>query len=155
MARPSATAEDYLKAIYCLEQGGGASTRGVAQRLRVAPPSVTGMLHRLAAQELVRHVRWRGFALTAAGRRLALRTVRRHRVIETYLARVLAVPDGQVHREAERLEHAASDELVDRMAAALGQPTVDPHGAPIPTREGTVGRARALYALAEGAAAAC
>jgi DtxR family Mn-dependent transcriptional regulator len=80
--------------------------------------------------------------LTPTGRRAALRTVRRHRVIETYLTRALGYPWDRVHEEAERLEHAASDELIDRMAAALGEPDVDPHGAPIPTREGAVDETR-------------
>jgi DtxR family transcriptional regulator, Mn-dependent transcriptional regulator len=90
--------------------------------------------------------------LTAAGRRAALRTLRRHRIIESYLATVLGYPWDRVHAEAERLEHAASDELIDRMASALGDPAFDPHGAPIPTRDGAVdeGRPIALADLAVG-----
>jgi DtxR family Mn-dependent transcriptional regulator len=96
------------------------------------------MIRRLAEQELVTHERYRGVRLTRAGRRAALRTIRRHRVIEAYLTTALGYPWDRVHDEAERLEHAASDELIDRMAAAIGEPETDPHGAPIPTREGTL-----------------
>jgi DtxR family Mn-dependent transcriptional regulator len=92
----------------------------------------------LAEQGLITHERYRGVRLTHAGRRAALRTIRRHRVIEAYLTRALGYPWDRVHDEAERLEHAASDELIDRMASAIGEPTTDPHGAPIPTREGTL-----------------
>lgn len=135
----TAPVEDYLKAIYDIElAGGAAATTDIAQRLAIAPASVSGMVRRLADQGLIAHERYRGVRLTEVGRRAALRTLRRHRVIEAYLAGALGYPWDRVHEEAERLEHAASDELVDRMAAAIGEPTVDPHGAPIPTREGAV-----------------
>lgn len=135
--------EDYLKAIYELEQSGAAAgTNELAARLGIAPASVSGMVRRLADQELIAHERYKGARLTDAGRRAALRTIRRHRVIETYLTRALGYPWDRVHDEAERLEHACSDELVDRMAAAVGEPEHDPHGAPIPTREGTVDERR-------------
>jgi DtxR family Mn-dependent transcriptional regulator len=96
------------------------------------------MVRRLAEQGLLAYERYRGVKLTDAGRRAALRTLRRHRVIEAYLAKALDYPWDRVHAEAERLEHAASDELIDRMAATIGEPEFDPHGAPIPTREGAV-----------------
>jgi len=135
----TASVEDYLKAVYELELGeGAAATNELAQRLGVAPASVSGMVRRLASQGLLAYEPYRGVRLTAEGRRAALRTLRRHRVIESYLATVLGYPWDRVHVEAERLAHAASDELIDRMARALGEPTVDPHGAPIPTREGAV-----------------
>jgi DtxR family Mn-dependent transcriptional regulator len=131
--------EDYLKAIYELERVTGvAATTDIARRLTIAPPSVTWMVRRLAKQGLLTYERYRGVHLTKTGQRTALRILRRHRVIETFLAHVLGFPWDEVHAEAERLEHAASDALVDRMAAALDEPTVDPHGAPIPTRDGTV-----------------
>ena len=133
--------EDYLKAIFEIEIGtpaGAAGTNEIAQRLGIAPASVTGMLRRLAEQGLIIYERYRGVRLSDAGRRAALRTIRRHRVIEAYLAKALGYPWDRVHDEAEQLEHAASDELIDRMAAAIGEPTTDPHGAPIPTREGTL-----------------
>jgi DtxR family Mn-dependent transcriptional regulator len=151
--RPELTApvEDYLKAVYELERasaGGAAATNALAERLGVAPASVSGMVRRLAEQGLLAYERYRGVRLTDAGRRAALRTLRRHRVIECYLATVLGYPWDGVHAEAERLEHAASDELIDRMAAALGDPAFDPHGAPIPTRDGAVDERR-LGTLAE------
>ena len=152
-SRLTASVEDYLKAIYHLEQGSGAaSTNDIAQRLGVASASVSGMLRRLAEQGLVSHERYRGAALTETGQRAALRTIRRHRLIEAYLTQALDYPWDQVHDEAERLEHAASDELIDRLAAALGEPASDPHGAPIPARDGTVDKPvhRALDALDVG-----
>jgi DtxR family Mn-dependent transcriptional regulator len=131
--------EDYLKAIYELERSGEpAETNAIARLLEIAPASVSGMVRRLAAQGLIRHERYHGARLTTAGRRAALQTLRRHRVIEAYLTSALGYSWDLVHDEAERLEHAASDELIDRMAEAIGEPATDPHGAPIPTREGTL-----------------
>lgn len=141
--------EDYLKVIYELERSGEpAETNAIARVLGIAPASVSGMVRRLADQGLITHERYHGANLTAAGRRAALRTLRRHRVIEAYLTSALGYSWDRVHDEAERLEHAASDELIDRMAAAIGEPETDPHGAPIPTREGTVPEERALVPLA-------
>ena len=135
----TAPVEDYLKAIYTFERDGhAAATNDIAQRLSIAPASVSGMVQRLADLGLVEYERYRGVRLTAAGRRAALRTLRRHRVIEAYLVRALGYGWDSVHEEAERLEHAASDTLIDRMAEAIGEPVTDPHGAPIPTREGTI-----------------
>ncbi|HEY5545698.1 MAG TPA: metal-dependent transcriptional regulator [Gemmatimonadaceae bacterium] len=135
----TAPVEDYLKAIYAFERDGhAAATNDIAQRLSIAPASVSGMVQRLADQGLVAYERYRGVRLTAAGRRAALRTLRRHRVIEAYLVHALGYGWDSVHDEAERLEHSASDILIDRMAAAIGEPVTDPHGAPIPTREGTI-----------------
>jgi DtxR family Mn-dependent transcriptional regulator len=137
--------EDYLKAIYEITQrDGSASTNEVAAALNVAAASVTGMIRRLAQQGYLDHVPYRGVQLTAQGRRAALRTIRRHRILETYLTKVLGYAWDRVHDEAERLEHAASDELIERLAAALGHPTEDPHGAPIPTAEGSVDERRHL-----------
>lgn len=131
--------EDYLKAIYELaSRDGVAATSDVANALGVAPASVTGMIRRLAAQGLLDYVKYRGVHLTPDGRRAALSTIRRHRILETYLTRVLGYPWDRVHDEAERLEHAASDELIECMSAAMGHPTADPHGAPIPTVNGDV-----------------
>ncbi len=145
----TAPAEDYLKAIYELERGGApAATTAIAEQLGVAPGSATGMVRRLAEQGLVTHERYHGARLTDAGRGVALRILRRHRVLEAYLVRALGYGWDQVHAEAERLEHAVSDALVDRMAAAIGEPAVDPHGAPIPSRSGTVAEAR-YWALSD------
>lgn len=148
--------EDYLKAIYDLERSGEpAETNAIARRLAIAPASVSGMIRRLAEQGLITHERYRGARLTAAGRRAALKTLRRHRVIEAYLTQALGYSWDRVHDEAERLEHAASDELIDRMAAAIGEPETDPHGAPIPTRKGTLQEQSvvALSALQPGTSA--
>lgn len=133
----SQSAEDYLKAIFDRESAAGAAPTGeIAKLLDLSPPSVTGMIKRLVQAGLVRHVPYRGASLTTAGRRAALRVVRRHRVLESYLAAKLGYGWDSVHAEAEALEHAVSDELVERMAMALGDPRYDPHGAPIPTTAG-------------------
>jgi len=148
----TAPAEDYLKAIYDIERaapGESVATTELAQRLAIAPASVTGMMKRLADQGLIDHEPYRGVRLTGRGRLAALRTLRRHRVIEAYLAQALGYAWDRVHDEAERLEHAASDELVDRMAAAIGEPTVDPHGAPIPTRDGGIAEEFAIKTLGD------
>ncbi len=153
IARVSAPVEDYLKAIYDLAgRSGTASTNDVAARLGVAPASVTGMIRRLSGQGLLEYERYRGVRLSEEGRVVALRTIRRHRIIESYLTERLGYAWDRVHDEAERLEHAASDELVERMASALGNPTSDPHGAPIPTADGEVDerRHRTLADLAVG-----
>ena len=135
----SRSVEDYLKAIYALcELGDAASTSSIAQALDVQPASVTGMIKRLAESGYLTHVPYRGVRLTDAGIREALRILRRHRIIETYLAERLGYPWEEVHPEAERLEHAASDHLIERMAAALEHPSHDPHGAPIPTSTGEI-----------------
>ena len=142
----TAPVEDYLKAIFEIEiaEQSAAGTNEIAQALGIAPASVTGMLRRLAEQGLISYERYRGVRLSDEGRRAALRTIRRHRVIEAYLTEALGYPWDRVHDEAERLEHAASDELIDHMAAAIGEPTTDPHGAPIPTRDGTIDAQRLL-----------
>jgi DtxR family transcriptional regulator, Mn-dependent transcriptional regulator len=130
---PTPAVEDYLKAIYQLSAGGEpVGTSAIAERLGIAPGSVTGMLKRLGQQGLTDHERYQGASLTDKGRREAIRMIRRHRVLELFLVEVLGYTWDQVHEEAERLEHAASDDLVDRMAHVLGDPEVDPHGHPIP-----------------------
>ncbi|MDQ2745066.1 MAG: metal-dependent transcriptional regulator, partial [Chloroflexota bacterium] len=139
--RPKLTAamEDYLKAIYHLQDEGQAvSTVVLAERLGVAAPSVTNMVKRLQEIGLVLHSPYRGIELTPAGRAAAVEVVRHHRLIELYLSQFLDVPWERVHGEAERLEHVLSEELESRMAEKLGQPTVDPHGHPIPSSEGDV-----------------
>src|SRR5215212_3067525 len=139
VAALSGPIEDYLKVIFELEAADGvAGTNEIAAALEIAPASVSGMVRRLAELGLIAHEPYRGARLTKAGRRAALRTIRRHRVIESYLTTALGYSWDRVHDEAERLEHAASDELIDRMAAAIGEPSTDPHGSPIPTREGTL-----------------
>lgn len=135
----SRSAEDYLKVIYRLSQDGRpASTSQIAESLDLAPPSVSGMIKRLSEQGLLSHEPYRGVTLTDEGRRAAIRMVRRHRLIEAYLVGFLGFTWDNVHDEAERLEHAVSDLLVERMADALGNPTEDPHGDPIPDAEGAL-----------------
>jgi DtxR family Mn-dependent transcriptional regulator len=131
--------EDYLKAIYQLSpEGRPASTSEIAHLLALSPPSVTGMVKRLSEHGLLEHVPYRGVQLTDEGRRAALRMVRRHRLIEAYLVEFLGYSWDTVHEEAERLEHAVSDTMVERMATALGNPVVDPHGDPIPAADGSI-----------------
>ncbi len=131
--------EDYLKAIYRLSPAGAhASTTEIAQWLELAPASVSGRLKRLAEQGWVEHLPYRGVQLSPEGRRVALRVLRRHRLIEAYLVAFLGYTWDTVHGEAERLEHAVSDPLVERMAHALGNPRFDPHGDPIPDVDGTI-----------------
>jgi DtxR family transcriptional regulator, Mn-dependent transcriptional regulator len=153
----SSSVEDYLKAIYQLQREGGAvSTTDLAHVLHITSASVTGMLKRLAVETppLVTYHRYRGVSLTAEGERLALATIRRHRLLELFLQRALDYPWDEVHAEAERLEHAISEQFEDRIAAWLGNPAVDPHGDPIPTKQGTLVSApcRRLSDLADGEA---
>lgn len=129
--------EDYLKAIYALTTSGeGATTSHIAQRLGVASPTVSGMVKRLEADQLVARAGAGAISLTPAGEREALRVVRRHRLLETFLAEVVGVPWDEVHDEAEILEHALSDRLEERIDALLDHPSYDPHGDPIPSRDG-------------------
>ena len=135
----SPACEDYLKAIYKLRTDGEAvTTQAIAARMEVAPPSATAMVKKLASLKLARHEKYRGVELTPAGEKIALEIIRHHRLIETYLSEVLGLDWDKVHDEAERWEHILSEEVEAKMAAALGHPTRDPHGAPIPTLEGEV-----------------
>ena len=150
----SPSVEDYLKAVYSLNEGGGAAgTNELARVLQVQPASVSGMIRRLAEDGLLRHEPYRGVRLTEEGSREALKILRRHRIIESFLVRRLEYDWDDVHAEAERLEHAASERLIDRMAEALGHPATDPHGAPIPTRTGEIDPtpAHRLHKAARGA----
>jgi DtxR family Mn-dependent transcriptional regulator len=137
---PSHAVEDYLKAIYALETRLDAPvpTNALADRLGVTSGSVSGMLRRLADLGVVSHEPYRGTRLSDEGRRIAMRTLRNHRLLELLLVELLDVPWDRVHREAEQLEHALSDELAERIAAKLGHPEVDPHGDPIPSADGSL-----------------
>jgi DtxR family Mn-dependent transcriptional regulator len=137
---PSSSVGDYLKAIWelAVESGDVASTKGVAERLSVSAASVSNMFARLQEMGLVEHERYRGATLTERGKREALRLVRRHRLIETFLLEHLGYPWQEVHEEAERLEHAVSDGFTERLAEFLGHPDHDPHGGPIPSPEGVL-----------------
>jgi DtxR family Mn-dependent transcriptional regulator len=129
----SETAQDYLKEIYKLQMEiGRVETSALAERVGVAPPSATAMLKKLGALGLVEHERYRGARLTRAGEKAAIEVIRHHRLLEMYLAETLGLPIAEVHDEAERLEHALSEELEARIDARLGFPTHDPHGHPIP-----------------------
>jgi DtxR family Mn-dependent transcriptional regulator len=147
--------EDYAKAIYALERRGGepVTTNALAERLGVTPGSASGMVKRLGELGLVEHRPYRGVSLTDAGRRVALEVMRHHRLLELYLVESLGVPWDRVHEEAEVLEHVLSEELEELIAAKLGNPTVDPHGDPIPTRDLTIeeGVSERLQALEPGA----
>lgn len=135
----SRSVEDYLKAIYGLSDSGDpASTSAIAEVLDIQPASVTGMIKRMAESGLLEHVPYKGVRLTEPGTLEALKVLRRHRIIETYLCERLGYAWDDVHDEAERLEHAASDKLIEQMAGALDFPSHDPHGAPIPTRGGDI-----------------
>jgi DtxR family transcriptional regulator, Mn-dependent transcriptional regulator len=135
---PSASVEDYVKAIWGIAGSGIASTKDVAERLSIAPPSVTNMFVRLREMGLVEYERYRGVSLTGRGREEAMRLVRRHRLIETFLVEHLGYSWQEVHEEAERLEHAVSDGFTERLAEFLGHPDQDPHGDPIPAADGTL-----------------
>ncbi|WP_017543326.1 MULTISPECIES: metal-dependent transcriptional regulator [Nocardiopsis] len=139
-ARPSTSAEDYVKVIYDLqERGTGPVTiSGMAERLSVSNSSVSGMLRKLNELGFVEHQRYGNVSLTETGTKAALAVLRRHRLLETYLVAELGYSWDEVHDEAEILEHVVSDKFVDRIAAHLGNPVVDPHGDPIPTREGVI-----------------
>ncbi len=131
--------EDYLKVIYKLRQAGEAvTTNAIAQSLNVAPASASNMIKKLARLKLVDHTPYHGVQLTTGGEKIALEVIRHHRLIELYLATYLGIGLDRVDEEAERLEHVISEEVEERMAQSLGDPTHDPHGDPIPTREGAV-----------------
>jgi DtxR family Mn-dependent transcriptional regulator len=151
----SSAIEDYAKAIYALERRGGTavSTNAIAERLGVTAASASGMVKRLGELGLVQHQPYRGVSLTDDGRRVALEVMRHHRLLELYLVKTLGVPWDRVHAEAEVLEHVLSEELEELIATKLGDPTVDPHGDPIPTRELTIDElpTQSLQALEPGA----
>ena len=131
--------EDYLRLVYELGlDGGEVGVSALAGRLGISAPSVTGMAKRLARAGLVWRTPYRGLTLTEEGRKAALGVVRRHRLAELYLVEVLGYSWDEVHEEAERIEHAISERFVERMEKLLGHPEVDPHGSPIPTRDGEV-----------------
>jgi DtxR family transcriptional regulator, Mn-dependent transcriptional regulator len=136
--RPSSSVGDYLKAILELSREGAASTKDVADRLSVSAASVSNMFVRLQEMGLADYERYRGASLTQAGRVEALRLLRRHRLIETFLLRSLCYSWEDVHAEAERLEHSVSDGFTERLAEFLAHPTHDPHGDPIPAADGSL-----------------
>lgn len=131
--------EDYLKVIYKLQQESDkVTTQSISERMNVQSPSVTNMVKRLADLNLVEYAPYRGVLLTASGRKAALEVVRHHRLLELYLKEALGYSWDQVHEEADRLEHSISEEFEARIDRALGHPTTDPHGDPIPTPDGEI-----------------
>lgn len=145
----SRSRQDYLKALYALGlEGPSVTTSSLAERLGVSAPSVTNMLGRLADEDLVRHAPRAGARLTARGRTQALALIRRHRILETFLVRVLGLDWSDVHEDAEVLEHHVSDRVLEALDRLVGHPAEDPHGHAIPDRDGHMPR-RALVPLAE------
>jgi DtxR family Mn-dependent transcriptional regulator len=152
---PSLTVDNYVKAIYQLAHdadSGAVATGQISAALGVLPGTVTSMLKTLDESNLARYTPYEGVRLTSSGRALALRVLRRHRLIEQFLSQTLNLSWDEVHEEAEHMEHAVSDSLVDRIDAYLGHPSTDPHGDPIPRADGTVAAAadRSLAECAVG-----
>lgn len=145
----SKSVQDFLKAVYALQSKmERVSTNALAEVLNVQAPSVTDMAQRLVSAGLLDYERYKGVVLTAEGEALALKIVRRHRLIELYLMTDLGYALQEVHDEAENLEHAVSDRFIEAIAAKLGQPEFDPHGDPIPAADGSIVR-RDLQPLSE------
>lgn len=142
---PSQALEDYLKIIFKLEEvnaeaqlNKGVSTSAIAVRLSISQASVSNMLKKLAEKSLIEYAPYYGVTLTDQGRKIALKMLRRHRIVELYLVERLGYQWDEVDAEAEVLEHAVSDRLVNRMWEDLGRPTQDPHGSPIPDQDGNM-----------------
>lgn len=145
----SGPTQDYLRAIYCLEkEADGVSASRLARAMEVTLPSVTSMLKKLASRNLVSYTPYISIALTRTGERQALEIVRHHRLLESYLQKALGFGLDALHVEADRLEHAMSAQLEEKIDSYLGRPAFDPHGSPIPDREGNV-RPRTLVRLVE------
>lgn len=142
--------EDYLKAVYKLSSRGGTATvAGIAAALQVAAPSATNMVKKLQRLGLAEHAPYGVVRLTPRGARIALEIIRHHRLWELYLTRRLGLPLDRVHEEAERLEHVLSDAMEERLGKLLGDPAEDPHGDPIPARDGTLAAGRSGRRLSE------
>jgi DtxR family Mn-dependent transcriptional regulator len=149
----SESVQNYLKTIYKLcEHGDRVNTNTLAEKLAISPASVSGMIKKLAEMKLVEYEPYQGFYLTPTGIKMALEIVRHHRLIELYLMQAMGYSWDQVHDEAERLEHAISEDFEDRISELLGNPKHDPHGDPIPAKDGTVESAsrRKLSEVARG-----
>jgi DtxR family Mn-dependent transcriptional regulator len=137
----SQSIEDYLKTIYLLEaenEGKGVSTNQVAEALNISSASVTNMIKKLAGLKLVDYESYYGARLTDSGRKIALEVIRHHRLLELYLKEMMGYSWDQVHDEAEKLEHHISEQFEDRIAEMLDHPTHDPHGDPIPSKDGVM-----------------
>ena len=150
--------EDYLKQIYLQMQDPArtiVSTGRLARAMSVVPGTATAMVKRLAKSRLVSYEPYTGVKLTAKGQKVAMQVLRRHRLVETFLVETLGLDWTEVHDEAERLEHAISDRLLDRIDAFLGHPTVDPHGDPIPAADGEVREASTVRLIDLDAGRSC
>ncbi|MCI0453831.1 MAG: metal-dependent transcriptional regulator [Candidatus Dadabacteria bacterium] len=135
----SPTIEDYLKAIYKLQKRHGrVTTSAIAEKLTLSNATVTAMIKRLAKKKLLKHISYHGVVLTNDGEQIALKVIRRHRLVESFLKEVLGVDWDKVHSEAEKLEHFISDEILERIDHVLGYPKTDLHGDPIPTKDGEI-----------------
>lgn len=134
----SQAVEDYLKAIYKLQGSGRVSTNALAERLAVSPASASKMVQRLSKMGFASYESYRGVKLTPPGEKIALEIIRHHRLLETYLKEVMGYAWDKIHDEAEQLEHHISEDFEDKIDALLGYPTNDPHGDPIPTRDGVI-----------------
>src|SRR5258705_8219155 len=155
----SASVQDYAKAVYALEarEGGAVATNDLAERLGVTSGSVSAMVRKLSEVGLLEHERYRGVRLTTQGRRVALEVLRHHRLLELFLSEELGMPWDRVHAEAEVLEHVLSEDLEQLIAARLGNPTLDPHGDPIPTAGSEIDKrpTRSLDELLPGPVGRC
>lgn len=139
--------QDYVKVIFKLSSSDQTvNTNAIAERLQVSQASVTGMIKKLADLKLITHKPYYGVQLSSSGKKIALEIIRHHRLIELYLAEALGYSWDEVHDEAEKLEHHISEDFEDRMAKFLGDPQFDPHGAPIPSKDGVL-QARELTLL--------
>ncbi len=148
--------ENYLKAAFDIQQRENkVSTTSLARKLGVKPASVTGMLKKLAKLKLITYERYQGVSLTAGGEKIALEVIRHHRLIERFLAEALDVPWDKVHDEAEKWEHILSEDMEERIDKFLGSPSIDPHGAPIPAKNGRISPSatQKLAALSAGQSA--
>lgn len=131
--------EDYLKTIFFIQkEKGKVATTALAKKMNIAPASATGMIKKLSELKLITYEPYQGVKLTGSGRRIALEVVRHHRLIELFLSESLGVPWDKVHEEAEKWEHVLSEDMEDRIDELLGFPTTDPHGSPIPDRNGRI-----------------
>ena len=145
----SQSAQDYLKTIFELRQTSErVTTNALAETLDVAAASVTGMIKKLAEMKLIEHTPYQGVTLTPAGEKMALAILRHHRLIELYLTAAMGYSWDKVHEEADRLEHAISEEFADKISSLLGDPKIDPHGDPIPSKDGTIA-AFSVHTLAD------
>lgn len=146
---PTISKENYLKAVYCRvnEVGSGATTSSLAEKLEISNSAISEMAKKLSDEGLITYEKYRGMELTGEGRKIALRVIRRHRLWELFLMNVLDLSWSEVHDEAENLEHSTSDYLIDKIDRYLGYPKFDPHGYPIPQKNGAIPKTPDLIEL--------